>query len=147
MKHLILLTFLTMAVVEDFRGMKISNRLIASGLIWGLVFRIMSDGAAGIVQFLVNISIPVILLFLLFQMRALGAGDIKLFSVAGSFLTIRQILYLIPVAFLTAAVIGVAKLLYVSKTTGYQKDRRTLIHFSCFILLSYFIVVWGCAIE
>ena len=89
---LTLLTVLAFAVAADFREMRISNRLIASGLMMGLALRILGEGGAGIVHFLVNISIPVILLFLLFQLRVIGAGDIKLFSVAGGFLSMRQLL-------------------------------------------------------
>lgn len=142
-----MLTVLVLAVMEDFWEMKISNRLIASGLILGLVLRIMGEGSAGIVHFLVNISIPVIFLFLLFQMRALGAGDIKLFSVAGGFLTIRQLLYVMLAAFFSAAFIGLGKLLCEKRAAGIFRHQRTLIHFSTSILIGYFIVVWGCAIE
>ncbi len=127
--------------------MKISNRLIASGLMMGLAFRILEEGSVGIVHFLLNISIPVILLFLFFQLRALGAGDIKLFSVAGGFLTARQLLYLMGMAFLVAGIIGVGKICYLMCTTGYSGKKKTLIHFSFAVLLSYFIVVWGCAIA
>lgn len=144
---LTLLTVLVLAVVTDLREMKISNRLITSGLILGLALRILGEGSAGIVHFLVNISIPVILLFLLFQMRALGAGDIKLFSVAGGFLTMRQLLYVMLAAFLVAAFAGLGKLLYMRKVAGTVRYQRTLIHFSISILIGYFIVVWGCAIE
>ncbi len=130
----------------DFGNEKISNRLIVSGLFWGLACQLLQGGYAGLVHFLVNISIPVILLFLLFQVRGIGAGDIKLFSVAGGFLDTRQLLYVILAAFLAAAVIGFGKLLYRVKTTGYQLGTITLIHFSAAILLGYFIIVWGCAI-
>ena len=141
---LTLLTVLVFAVAADFREMRISNRLIASGLMMGLTLRILG---AGIVHFLVNISIPVILLFLLFQLRVIGAGDIKLFSVAGGFLSMRQLLYVILAAFVTAAVIGLGKLLYQKRMAGIFGNQRTLIHFSAMILIGYFIVVWGCAIE
>ena len=148
---LTLLTVLVFAVAADFREMRISNRLIASGLMMGLALRILGEGGAGIVHFLVNISIPVILLFLLFQLRVIGAGDIKLFSVAGGFLSMRQLLYcllyVILAAFLTAAVIGLGKLLYQKRMAGIFGNQRTLIHFSAMILIGYFIVVWGCAIE
>ena len=77
--NLTLLTHLTLAVVMDFGNGRISNRLIVSGLIWGLAFRLLGEGSAGAVHFLMNISIPVILLFLLFSLCILGAGDIKLF--------------------------------------------------------------------
>jgi prepilin peptidase CpaA len=127
--------------------MRISNRLIASGLIWGLVLRIMGEGGTGIVYFLFNVSIPVILLFLLFQMRAIGAGDIKLFSVAGAFLTTRQLLYLIVASFLCASVLGIGKIVYTRVLCGENGKQRTLLHFSCSILIGYFIVVWGCGIE
>lgn len=140
---LTLLTVLVFAVAADFREMRISNRLIASGLMMGLALRILGEGGAGIVHFLVNISIPVILLFLLFQLRVIGAGDIKLFSVAGGFLSMRQLLYVILAAFVTAAVIGLGKLLYQKRMAGIFGNQRTLIHFSAMILIGYFIVVWG----
>lgn len=145
--NLTLAAVLAVAVVEDFQRMRISNRLIVFGLICGFALRILGEGCAGIVHFLMNISIPVILLFLLFQMRALGAGDIKLFSVAGGFLTVRQLLYLMIAAFFVAAVIGTAKLIQQKWITGSFGCGKTLIHFSLSILIAYFIVVWGCAIA
>lgn len=131
----------------DFGNEKISNRLIVSGLFWGLAFRLLGEGSARVVHFLVNISIPVILLFLLFQMRAIGAGDIKLFSVAGGFLTTKQLLYVMLAAFAAGAAIGLIKLVYRVRTTGYQFGTITVIHFSTAILIGYFVIVWGCGIA
>lgn len=131
----------------DFENGKISNRLIVSGLFWGLAFRLLGEGSAGLVHFLVNISIPVILLFLLFQMRVVGAGDIKLFSVAGGFLTTEQLLYVMLAAFVAGAAIGLGKLVYRVRTTGYSFGTITLIHFSTAILIGYFWIVWGCGIA
>lgn len=121
---LALFAHLMAAVVMDFREMRISNRLIASGLYWGLAFRIMGEGCAGIVHFLVNISIPVIFLFLFFQLRALGAGDIKLFSVVGAFVTIRQLEYVIVSAFLAACVIGIVKMVQEKGILGFFARKR-----------------------
>ena len=45
--NLTLLTHLTLAVVMDFGNGRISNRLIVSGLIWGLAFRLLGEGSAG----------------------------------------------------------------------------------------------------
>ena len=125
---LALLFHLMAAVVTDFRRMKISNRLIASGLIWGFVLRFIGEGSTGIVHFLVNISIPVILLFLFFQLRVLGAGDIKLFSVVGGFVTTDRLLLVIAAAFLAGGVIGAVKLLYLKASPGSFGKGRTLIH-------------------
>ena len=138
---LTLLTVLVFAVAADFREMRISNRLIASGLMMGLTLRILGEGGAGIVHFLVNILFGY--LCSLFQLRVIGAGDIKLFSVAGGFLSMRQLLYVILAAFVTAAVIGLGKLLYQKRMAGIFGNQRTLIHFSAMILIGYFIVVWG----
>lgn len=144
--NLTLLTFLTIAVVTDFKEWRISNRLVVAGLIVGLAFRIVGEGSAGLVHFLMNISIPVIFLFLLFRMRVIGAGDIKLFSMTGGFLSVRQLLCVMA-AFLVAAVTGLGKLVYMGMTSGFFWKKQTRIHFSFAILIAYFIVVWGCAIA
>ena len=117
--NLTLLTHLTLAVVMDFGNGRISNRLIVSGLIWGLAF----------------------------SLCILGAGDIKLFSIAGGFLTLTQLCYLIPVAFVVGAVIGAGKIVYKKVTVGYAIGTKTFMHFSTAILIGYFIVVWGWGIA
>ncbi len=134
------------AVFMDFREQRISNRLIAFGLFSGLILRIVGEGSIGIVHFMVNISIPVILLFLLFQLRALGAGDIKLFSVVGGFLMMEQLFAVMLASFFAGAVIGLGKKLYRKFLLGKENETRTLIHFSLAILIGYAVVVWGCAI-
>lgn len=131
-----------MAVAADFSEMRISNRLIASGLLWGLALRVMTEKGAGIIHFLVNISIPVILLFLFFQLRALGAGDIKLFSVTGAFLTTEQLIELIIMSFLVACVAGSIKMLRQKGIAGIFGKQKTLLHFSASILTAYFILIW-----
>ncbi len=144
---LTLFAHLMAAVVMDFREMRISNRLIASGLYWGLAFRIMGEGCAGIVHFLVNISIPVIFLFLFFQLRALGAGDIKLFSVVGAFVTIRQLEYVIVSAFLAACAIGIVKMVQEKGIFGFFGRKKTFLHFSASILIGYLITIWRWSIA
>ena len=119
---LTLLTVLVFAVAADFREMRISNRLIASGLMMGLALRILGEGGAGIVHFLVNISIPVILLFLLFQLRVIGAGDIKLLMTLGIWLGGRKSLKLLLYTFITAAVFALLWIEYsrmIAKTDLY----------------------------
>ena len=127
--------------------MKISNRLIVCGLIWGLVLKIWGNGYMGLLYFILNITIPVVLFILLFQMHALGAGDIKLFSLVGSFLTTRQLFQVIVYAFLFAAVLGMGKVLYVYFSQGGKKDRFTKIHFSIEILLAVVYVTGRCVVA
>ena len=124
--------------------MKISNRLIVCGLIWGLVLKIWGNGYVGILYFILNITIPVVLLYLLFQMRALGAGDIKLFSVVGSFITTEQLIKVMLYSFVIAAILGVGKVLYLH--LGHRKqggEKLTKIHFSIAILLAVILTKGG----
>ena len=157
---LTLLTFLVMAVVTDFKEMRISNRLIVSGLFWGLALRVMAEGYAGIAHFLMNISIPVILLFLLFLMRALGAGDIKLFSVVGGICGFQWLFLTMAASFLVGACMSLCKMAYhrsliarlavfgnyvrqslaegrILKYPQEPEGKQHIIHFSIAILIGY----------
>lgn len=104
--------FVLIAVGMDLRSMRISNRLILIGWVVSLVRRILCDGLGGLFTGLFLISLPVILLYLLFLAGALGAGDIKLFSLISGFINEKEILWCIVFAFLFAAVISFAKLVY-----------------------------------
>ena len=109
---LIAYMLLLVAVGMDFWRMRISNRLILIGLAVSLVHRVYSDGFGGLVTWTILISLPVILLYLLFLVKALGAGDIKLFSLIGGFLHIRELLWCISFAFLYAAIFSLVKMIY-----------------------------------
>ena len=138
----ILIGLLISAVYTDMIQTRISNRLIVLGLISGFFFRFMTEGSKGILFFVVNSSIPVILLYLLFQMRALGAGDIKLFSMIGAFISTQQLLKLMGLAFCVGALFGIAKIIY--RFIFLKTEMRTLttIHFSPAILIAYLIITW-----
>lgn len=112
MKVVLSLALLSTAVVMDIRSSKISNRLILGGLATGFLIRIIECGVRGIGVFLINASIPVILFYLLFLMRALGAGDIKLFSVIGGIWNLKMLFMIIIVSFLAAAGMSFCKMLY-----------------------------------
>lgn len=108
---LTLYILLTVAVIQDFRHMKVSNRLIFIGLGLGIFFQTIQKGPVAIVRVLPNIIIPVIVLYLLFLMRCLGAGDIKLFSVIGTFINFKQLGVCIAAAFVIGAVFALLKML------------------------------------
>ena len=121
---------------------RISNRLIASGLVIGFFFRIATEGMIGVFFYLVNILIPVIFLYLLFQMRALGAGDIKLFSMLGAYISTERLLRLMVLAFVIGAVLGICKITYQFIFLKYELGKLTQIHFSPAILIAYLICIW-----
>ena len=104
--------FVLIAVGMDLRSMRISNRLILIGWVVSLIRRVLCDGMGGLFTGLFLISLPVILLYLLFLAGALGAGDIKLFSLIGGFTNEKELMWCIVFAFLFAAVISFAKLIF-----------------------------------
>lgn len=115
---------LTVAAVQDVESGKISNRLIVTGLMIGIVVQITEHRVWGVYYFLRNISVPVILLYLLFQMRVLGAGDIKLFSMIGSILTTGELFQCMAYSFLTAG--AASGLFLAADAKRRQKIRRAI---------------------
>ncbi len=158
------LTLLSMAAVTDIQSFRISNRLIASGFIVGFFFQTFESGMKGIGIFLLNVSIPVILFYLLFLIRALGAGDIKLFSMIGGIWGFQILLHTVVVSFLVGAGMSLCKLLYhrnlISRLwifkeyicqvivtgrlakypQGFQEEQH-IIHFSIAILIGFAIAM------
>ena len=110
----------------------------------GLAYRIFGEGGAGILTFLIQISIPVILFYLLFQMRALGAGDIKLFSMIGAFISTQELVWVVAASFIIGAVLGLLKLLHKYFLQKNYDGKLTKIHFSPAIIIAYLINIWRC---
>ncbi len=119
---MLLLCLLIVAAAQDIRYGKISNRLIVTGLFTGFLFQIMEYQVLGVYYFIRNISVPVILLYLFFQMRVLGAGDIKLFSMIGSILTIRELYRCMVYGFLAGGLM--AAVFWLMNT----KRRQSILH-------------------
>ena len=113
---IILCFLLVTAVIQDIRSGRVSNKLILFGLLVGLFSKVWEYDARGIYLFLRNISVPVILFYLLFLMHVLGAGDIKLFSMIGGILTIQELFLCIWYSFMAG---GILSLFYLLK----DKDR------------------------
>ena len=154
----------------DLKTDRISNRLILFGLFLGLPYQILLNGARGILVFLLNGCVPILLFFLFYHIKALGAGDIKLLSVLGLFLDKESYFRTIVYIFAAAALIGVMKLLvrgvlikrlytlgryvYGAYRTGCLKEYgcgepetdywENRIHFSVAILLGYLICIGRC---
>ena len=105
-----------------------------------------------------------ILFYLLFLMRVLGAGDIKLFSMIGGFWGLQLLCTTIAASFLVAAVMSLGKMLFhrnlilrLQVFRGYMLEvlasgrllrypqesqgERHIIHFSIAILIGYAIAM------
>lgn len=105
---MVLLLYLFIASVWDLIQFRIPNYLILSGLVLGGLLVSFRD--FGIIEALEGSVIPLILLFPLFVIGVLGAGDIKLFVVTGLFLGHLN-LYLVAVSFFTGGILALFKML------------------------------------
>lgn len=162
-----LLILLLLAAVSDVRTGRISNRLILTGLCMGFFYRIWEEGPVGIFIFLIHVTIPVIFLFLLFLMRVLGAGDIKLFSIISGICSFGEWTGCLAAAFVIGAILAVMKMIYF-RNFGFRimcfgiyirtilmersfypypfgaKERENTIHFSIAILMGYLVSLGVC---
>lgn len=156
---LVLTVILVVAVVQDLRSLRVSNRLILVGICAGIPLRIWVNGVGEVVWILPGIILPVVILYLFYLSGILGAADIKLFSVIGSFLNLRELKYCIVVAFCVGAVLAVFKMLrrrnlwlrmsigfgYIAdilhgQIRTYEADDDEVLHFSVSILIGMIIV-------
>lgn len=161
-----LLFLLTAAVWMDIHTNKISNRLIGFGLFLGYIRNLTVYGWNGSVYFLIQISLPVLVFYLLFLMRALGAGDIKLFSVIGSCIGLEGLVKVVIYSFLSGAAFSCivlvrnqnlySRLTYFSgyiRTAlltksitkyDYKSDgKQNMIHFSVPVLIGFLMYLGG----
>ena len=87
---IILFVFLAIAVIQDFKSLRVSNRLILTGMAAGIFYRLLTKGLENILLMIPNIIFPIAVLYLLYLAGALGAGDIKLFSLVGCFTNFKE---------------------------------------------------------
>ncbi len=109
---MILVSIISVAAFMDILTYKIKNSLIVCAVVVGFFFRFMEESWTGILSAAAGIAVPILCLWLLFCLRALGAGDIKLLSVVGCFLGASEVLNCILYSIFIGGVMSLGKLLY-----------------------------------
>ncbi len=105
------LILLSAAAISDLVSERIPNPWICAGLAAGVLCRAMAWTPFGWGGFFLGMLIPLLICWIPFCMRAMGAGDVKLLIVLGALNGGSQILYCIFFSFLFAAGISLGKLL------------------------------------
>lgn len=114
------------------RTFRIPNKLTYSGWVTGIIFSFVVNGKKGILYSVTGIFIPIVVLLLLFSLRLLGAGDIKLFSAIGSFIysdIIRVIIFSMIIAAFYGAFLVLKRFISYIKNGAWEMG-TTKIHFS-----------------
>ncbi len=131
-----MIPFALAAVFYDFAGGRIPNRLIVFATAVGSCYMLYAVGIQYFIQMIAGMAIPILLLFALFYIHAVGGGDIKLLSFLGCLFGFR-ILEVIFYAFIFGACQSVIRLIL--NHPFFQKlqiKKRNTIHFALSIFLA-----------
>lgn len=129
----VLIVYLCLCVITDYKKGIIPNKLLVLGVIHRLLYK------TSIWNHFIVILIIFIVFFPFFKLRMLGAGDIKLFMLIGLYLTPRETIISIAVSFFIAAIISIAKLILFCK----EKSLKVKIHMALPIFIGTMITVGG----
>lgn len=97
---------LVLALKSDIKSYKIKNRVTLSFIITGILTNSILYGDEGFKNSLLGIIIPIILLLVLYALRMLGAGDIKLFSALGAVFGGEYIFEIMAYSFIAGGIIA-----------------------------------------
>ena len=109
--YTVAVVILTIAAACDLLTKKIPNLLIVSGYIIAFATMIILNGLRGSYIYFIRALVTTLILIIFYFLKALGAGDIKLFSVISVFCPTDFFIRFIICSFLIAAVAGVIRLL------------------------------------
>lgn len=81
-----LFTLLAIAIATDIKSNRIPNLLLAPALSFALLLQTLIAGPSGLLAALGGLCVGLAMLMPLYAMGGMGAGDVKLLGVVGSFL-------------------------------------------------------------
>lgn len=110
-KYITLIGFLVFAAWFDLKTRKVSNELILLGLGFGLFFQLQEHEILGLGYFLRDAIYPIVVLYLLFLLHGLGAGDIKVFALISSFLGIRIVSKCMIISIFIGGIFSIIKII------------------------------------
>ncbi|CAN7568592.1 A24 family peptidase [Paenibacillus sp. LjRoot153] len=102
---------MTIAFAIDVRHSKLPNMLTMCGTIFGLLFHTWLEGWDGLLFSLIGACTGFLIVFVLYVIGALGAGDVKLFAAIGAIMGVMFVLQTLVYAILWAGLIGVCLIL------------------------------------
>ncbi|MCX7921656.1 MAG: prepilin peptidase [Clostridia bacterium] len=131
------MTLLILALISDIKYYKIKNVIVFPFILLGFATNILLTGLGGIPFSFYGTILPIIVLFILYALRMLGAGDIKLFSALGAIMGSKFIAFSMAYSFVSGGVIGVFILL--ANKNGIQRMKYLFQYLlSCLLSLKLF---------
>lgn len=106
----VLCVTLSAACYSDYREHRIPNWLTGIIFLYGMLFRYWDAGGAGIINFLQNCLTLLLIMYPLFKIGMVGAGDVKLFTTVSGYLSGYVLIWFLFYSLLIAAVISILKI-------------------------------------
>lgn len=125
---------LVMALKSDIETCKIKNRLTLTFITIGIITNSIIYGYKGFKNSLLGIIIPIIVLFVLYALKMLGAGDIKLFSALGAVFGAQYIFDILAYSFVAG---GIIALFLVIIRGNFKKRIRYLYNYLKLLILTF----------
>lgn len=111
LKFILITIFLTVATITDYKEYKIKNKTIVLFLLTGIIINFVTGGVLGLSDSIYGLLIPLVL-FPLFALKMLGAGDVKAFCAIGSIIGFKLCVYTILFSFLSGGIIAIGFMLF-----------------------------------
>jgi len=134
-KTVLLLILLFSATITDLLTQQIKNILLLPFFLLGLILNGYTSGLAGLGEALLASLIPVLFFGLLFALKMLGAGDIKLYSAVGALMGVSFINRSILFSALAGGFFAVIIMLY-RRNARYRLHKVWLFLKYCFLTRS-----------
>lgn len=124
---LMLVLLVAIAVIFDLRQRRIPNWLVLGGFFIGLVGVLLLDGWVALGNSLVASLLGVLAFLPFFLLRMVGAGDVKLFGMVGSFVGTAGLLPIWFYTVLAGGVLGIASVLLAGTFPRFIQNLRLLL--------------------
>ncbi len=132
LKYIILLVFIGTALFFDLKQHRIPNHLNMACIFVGVSYNSLQYGLAGFLFSIKGFLLGLLLMFLLYRINAVGAGDVKLFAALGSLMGGKFVLFLAVISLLLIGTIAIVYFLIRNRKRLWRIDYMQL----CVILFS-----------
>lgn len=107
-RSVVLLALLAVAAVIDYRSYRIPNWLTFSGATFGLAYSTLNPSVAGhgFLWSLAGLGLGFIIMLPMYVLRVMGAGDVKLMAMAGTFLGFEATFFAVLCTFIVGGIVA-----------------------------------------
>jgi prepilin peptidase CpaA len=109
---LVLFFVLIVSVATDIKNRRIPNALLLPALVLAVILHSISGGVEGLITTAGGLTLGLAMLFPLYAMGGMGAGDVKLLGVVGGFLGPWGAVVAGLATFMAGAVLGIAIIIW-----------------------------------